>query len=123
MSTPTKRSRKPVTSTQSDSDVMTLEEAAEFLRCHPRTVKRNADALHNHETKLIKPMTPQAAAAFLGLDEKTITRWARKAYLPGHPLGEGKRKYWRFIESELSDWLAVQTNRDWAAKTEEGRAE
>jgi predicted site-specific integrase-resolvase len=68
-------------------------------------------------------MTPQAAAAFLGLDEKTITRWARKAYLPGHPLGEGKRKYWRFIESELSDWLAVQTNRDWAAKTEEGRAE
>ena len=123
MCTLEKHSRKSVTSTQSDSDVMTLEEAAEFLRCHPRTVKRNADALHNHETKLIKPMTPQAAAAFLGFDEKTITRWARKAYLPGHPLGEGKRKYWRFIESELSDWLAVQTNRDWAAKTEEGRAE
>jgi hypothetical protein len=116
--------RKPVMSaTPADSDVLAVEEAAEFLRCHPRTVKRNADALHNHETKLIKPMTPQAAAAFLGLDEKTITRWARKAYLPGHPLGEGKRKYWRFIESELSDWLAVQTNRDWAAKTEEGRAE
>jgi hypothetical protein len=123
MRTPEKHSRKPVISTPTGSDVMTIEEAAEFLRCHPRTVKRNADALHNHETKLIKPMTPQAAAAFLGLDEKTITRWARKAYLPGHPLGEGKRKYWRFIESELSDWLAVQTNRDWAAKTEEGRAE
>jgi hypothetical protein len=49
----------------------------------------NASA--NREIKLVKPMTPRAAAAFLGLDEKTITRWARKGYLPGHPLGEGKR--------------------------------
>jgi predicted site-specific integrase-resolvase len=73
----------------------------------------------NCEIKLAKPMTPQAAAAFLGLDEKTITRWARKAYLPGHPLGEGKRKYWRFLESELSDWLAAQINRDSGATTKE----
>jgi excisionase family DNA binding protein len=28
------------------SDVLTLEEAAQLLRCHPRTVKRNADALN-----------------------------------------------------------------------------
>jgi predicted site-specific integrase-resolvase len=74
------------------------------------------------EIKLVRPMTPRAAAAFLDLDEKTITRWARKGYLPGHPLGEGKRKFWRFIESELSDWLAMQTNRDGAATTKEGRA-
>jgi hypothetical protein len=25
-------------------------------------------------------------------------------------MGEGKRKYWRFLESELSDWLAAKTN-------------
>lgn len=80
----------------------------------------NASA--NREIKLVKPMTPRAAAAFLGLDEKTITRWARKGYLPGHPIGEGKRKFWRFIESELSEWLAARTNRDWAATTREGRA-
>jgi excisionase family DNA binding protein len=56
------------------------------------------------------PLTPGAAAAYLGLDVKTITRWARQGYLPAHPLGEGKRKFWRFLESELSAWLAARTN-------------
>jgi len=27
------------------TDVLTIEEAAELLRCHPITIKRNADAL------------------------------------------------------------------------------
>jgi len=80
------------------------------------------NASSNREIKLVNPMTPKSAAAFLGLDEKTITRWARKGYLPAHPLGEGKRKFWRFLENELSDWLAAQTNQDGAAKTREGRA-
>jgi len=57
-----------------------------------------------------RPLTPRDAAEFLGLDEKTITRWARKGYLPGHPLEEGKRKFWRFIESELSERLAAKNN-------------
>jgi excisionase family DNA binding protein len=57
-----------------------------------------------------KPMTPSEAAAYLGLDVKTITRWARQGYLPAHPLGEGKRKFWRFFESELREWLASKTN-------------
>jgi predicted DNA-binding transcriptional regulator AlpA len=58
-----------------------------------------------------KPMDPRAAAEFLGLDVKTITRWARQGYVPAHPLGEGKRKFWRFFESELIEWLAAKTNR------------
>jgi excisionase family DNA binding protein len=57
------------------------------------------------------PLTPTAAAAYLGLDVKTITRWARQGYLPGHPLGEGKRKFWRFLEGELAEWLTAKTNR------------
>jgi predicted site-specific integrase-resolvase len=57
-----------------------------------------------------KPMDPKAAAEFLALDVKTITRWARQGYLPGHPLGEGKRKFWRFLEPELTEWLATKTN-------------
>lgn len=57
-----------------------------------------------------QPLTPSAAAEYLGLDVKTVTRWARKGYLPAHPLGEGKRKFWRFLESELSAWLAARTN-------------
>jgi excisionase family DNA binding protein len=57
------------------------------------------------------PLTPIDAATYLGLDEKTITRWARQGYLPAHPLGEGKRKFWRFLENELAEWLAAKTNR------------
>jgi excisionase family DNA binding protein len=59
----------------------------------------------------VRPLTPVDAAEYLGLDVKTITRWARKGYLPAHPLGEGKRKFWRFFESELSEWLAGKNNR------------
>lgn len=58
-----------------------------------------------------QPMTPAAAATYLGLDVKTVTRWARQGYLPAHPLGEGKRKFWRFFETEISEWLAAKTNR------------
>jgi excisionase family DNA binding protein len=68
-----------------------------------------ADAA-NAVTRASKPLTPRDAATFLGLDEKTITRWCRKGYLPAHPLGEGKRKFWRLLESELSAFLAAQTN-------------
>lgn len=57
-----------------------------------------------------RPMTPRAAAQYLGLDVKTITRWARQGYLPAHPLGEGKRKFWRFLEHELAAWLAAKSN-------------
>lgn len=55
-------------------------------------------------------MTPKEAASFLGLDDKTITRWARSGYLPGHPMGEGKKKYWRFFEHELLAWLTGRSD-------------
>jgi len=57
-----------------------------------------------------RPMTPRGAAEYLGLDVKTITRWARQGYLPAHPLGEGKRKFWRFFEHELAEWLTARKN-------------
>ena len=62
-----------------------------------------------------KPLTPKDAASFLGLDEKTITRWARQGNIPAHPLGEGKRKFWRFLEPELAQWLQSKTNQEAAA--------
>lgn len=68
-----------------------------------------------HLATLSRVMTPQEAADFLGLDEKTITRWARSGYLPGHPLGEGKRKFWRFFEDELREWLIAKNNERMAA--------
>jgi hypothetical protein len=42
------------------------------------------------------------------MDPRTIIRWARLGYLPAHPLGEGKRKTWRFLEHELLQWLEAR---------------
>src|SRR5215467_9748742 len=66
----------------------------------------------NSEVKLVHShlMDVKEAAEYLKLDEKTVSRWARKAYIPAHPLGEGKRKFWRFYGHELSAWLSAQFN-------------
>ena len=60
-------------------------------------------------------MTPLQAAAYLGLDDKTVTRWARNGYLPAHPMGQGKKRYWRFFEDELLEWLTSQSGEERAA--------
>lgn len=67
-----------------------------------------------HVRKGVSPpaclLTPEVAADYLGLDPRTVTRWARENYLPAHPLGEGKKKFWRFSLHELSEWLENQKN-------------
>jgi hypothetical protein len=45
------------------------------------------------------------AAAIIRMDSRTLIRWARLGYVPAHPLGEGKRRLWRFIEAELLEWF------------------
>ena len=39
------------------------------------------------------------AAKILGMNSRTIVLWARRGYVPAHPLGEGKRRIWCFFES------------------------
>ena len=48
------------------------------------------------------------AAEFLSIDRETIIRWARKGTIPGHPLGAGRRRVWRFRYSELSTWAGAK---------------
>ena len=51
-------------------------------------------------------LTPEEAANFLGgLNSRTVTRWAREGYLPSYPIGEGKRRLWRFLEADLETWM------------------
>lgn len=51
-------------------------------------------------------LTPIEASAFLGgINSRTVTRWAREGYLPSYPIGEGKRRLWRFLESDLEAWM------------------
>ena len=44
-------------------------------------------------------------ARFLGLNRRTLLKMARDGVVPAHPLGEGARKLWRFLVSELDEWL------------------
>ncbi len=53
-------------------------------------------------------MTPEEAAELLHMDARTVVTWARRGYLPAHGLGEGKRRLWRFFESELLKWVEAQ---------------
>lgn len=56
------------------------------------------------------PLDAIEAARVVGMDSRTLVRWARRGYVPAHPLGEGKRRIWRFFESELLEWVKRQQN-------------
>jgi hypothetical protein len=49
------------------------------------------------------------AASFLSMPRKTLLAKSRSGQLPGHPIGKGPRKTWRFRLSELSRWLEHET--------------
>jgi excisionase family DNA binding protein len=51
------------------------------------------------------------ASRFLGgLNSRTVVRWAREGYLPAYPIGEGKRRIWRFLETDLEAWMLARRN-------------
>jgi hypothetical protein len=50
----------------------------------------------------------EEAAQILRMDRRTLICWARLGYVPAHPLGEGKRKLWRFLEHELLAWVEAR---------------
>ena len=53
----------------------------------------------------IRILDAEEAAALIKMDSRTLVRWARLGQVPAHPLGEGKRRLWRFIEDELLEWF------------------
>jgi len=56
------------------------------------------------------PLDSIEAAKILRMNSRTLVRWARCGYVPAHPLGEGRRRIWRFFESELLEWVERQQN-------------
>lgn len=56
------------------------------------------------------PMDAVEAAKIVGMNSRTLVLWARRGYVPAHPLGEGKRRIWRFFENELLSWVEQQRN-------------
>lgn len=61
---------------------------------------------------VIDPIEPyiaaERAADFLSLSRKTLLKLARKGKVPAHPVGEGRRKLWRFRLSELDRWIRTE---------------
>ena len=55
-------------------------------------------------------LTAVEAALLIHMDHRTLIRWARVGYVPAHPLGEGRRRLWRFFEDELLVWIGSQSN-------------
>jgi excisionase family DNA binding protein len=50
------------------------------------------------------------AAKFLRICRRAALQMAREGVIPAHPLGNGKRKQWRFLLSELDEWMRGRVN-------------
>jgi excisionase family DNA binding protein len=50
------------------------------------------------------------AAKFLNIHRRTALQMARDGILPAHPLGDGRRRLWRFLLSELDEWMRSRVN-------------
>ena len=51
-------------------------------------------------------VAPDMAAKFLCITRRRVLEMARAGEIPGHPVGRGKRKQWRFRLSELAETVA-----------------
>ena len=67
--------------------------------------QKNGVMLDTGQKVTVKILDAAEAAAIIRMDSRTLVRWARLGYVPAHPMGEGKKKLWRFLEHELLDWL------------------
>ena len=67
-------------------------------------------ATSNQAASLEPFVSAERAAEFLAMSRKTLLALARKGYLPGHPVGQGVRKVWKFRISELDRWMRQEVN-------------
>jgi phage terminase Nu1 subunit (DNA packaging protein) len=66
--------------------------------------------MQDTQNRVNPPLDAKEAASILKMNSRTLVYWARRGYVPAHPLGEGKRRLWRFFESELLEWLQAREN-------------
>jgi excisionase family DNA binding protein len=62
----------------------------------------------NGRRNLERFVGPAEAAKFLGFSPKTLQQRAREGKIPAHAFGNGRRRYWRFLLSELDRWMRAQ---------------
>jgi len=55
-------------------------------------------------------------ARMLGIHHRTVQQMARDGVIPAYPLGEGKRKTWRFLRSEIHEWMQAMVREGWVGR-------
>jgi hypothetical protein len=64
-------------------------------------------------TKDLEPFVDaDRVSEFLSLTRRRILELTRSGKLPGHPLGDGARRVWRFRLSEIADAVS-SNNKPW----------
>lgn len=56
------------------------------------------------------PVDADGAAKFLHLSPRTVKQLAREGKIPAHPFGDGPRKRWFFLISELAEFIRGRVN-------------
>jgi hypothetical protein len=84
------------------SSVATVNRASGMVSANPAVPVVPSDGNLSPSTEPERFVDAHTAAAFLCLRPRRILELARKGAIPAHPLGEGRRKVWRFRLSELA---------------------
>ena len=73
---------------------------------NPRRQQRSQAVLADQIDSPDRFLTAEEAAEFLGgINPRTLVRWAREGQVPAYPLGEGRRRLWRFRSADLRQWM------------------
>ena len=52
----------------------------------------------------------EQAAPFVCMSPRHLKKLAREGRLPAHPRGDGQRRRWLFLVSELAEWMRSRVN-------------
>ncbi len=84
-----------------------------------QTSRSNGGSVSLAHAPILEPFVEaDGAAEFLHYSTRSIKQMARDGRIPAHPFGNGPRKRWFFLISELAEYLRAQVN---SAHGEAGR--
>jgi len=73
---------------------------------NPRRQQSSQAVLADQINSSDRFLTAEEAAEFLGgINPHTLVRRAREGQVPAYPLGEGRRRLWRFRSADLRQWM------------------
>ena len=103
---------------RTEPQTMELREPTRFITTGTPGSEQRLDEYSERFLGIEPYVDADRAAEFLSLSRRRVLEMARAGILPGHPLGEGARRVWRFRLSELHSALSdkVNSNRQFPAR-------